>query len=179
MLASALGEYEISKSDTATEPLRHLIQAVESLRTKTIPQAYFWLDSPQAPNSTIFFPDTDGGAFVLIARFVKLPNGADAEAALAELKKSWPSLELPILDKKNNRLLYYGDEAWHHLEATMRPWSIPAKKIEGLAASNQWDIDQNNLFIEIPRENAETFYDALMKAWNTDKERFRCFAGWN
>lgn len=115
----------------------------------------------------------------MIARIVKLPEGRGAEAALAEMKRTWPNSELPILDKKNNRLLYYTDEAWAHLEATLRPWIVPSKDIKPLAESNQWKIEKNDLFFKIPSENSEAFFHALMKAWKTDKKSFRCFAGWN
>ena len=185
MPAGALAENEVFKfdpelsPDTAAEPLSHLIQGVEKLRTKKIPEAYFWLSSPQVPNSTIFFPDTKGGAFILIVRVMRLPEGADAAAALVEIKKSWPKSELPFLDKENNRLLYYTDVAWNHLEETLRPWSVPARDTKELAAFHHWETEKHDLFIKIPIDNAEAFYTALMKAWKTDKKSFRCFAGWN
>ena len=178
ILSSVAGAAE-PITDSPTEPLSHLVESVERLRSKDIPQAYFWLLSPQAPNSTIFFPDTKGGAYILIGRVVKLPKDADAKNALAEIGETWPKSELPILDAKNNRLLYYSDEAWSHLEETLRPWAMGADGVKGLAAANQWDIAETDLIIRIPRENTSDFYAALMKAWRTSKEDFRCFAGWN
>jgi hypothetical protein len=166
-------------TDTDTESLSHLVEAVERLRSKEIPQAYFWLQSPQVPNSAIFFPDTKGGAFILIARVMKLPRGANAESALAEIRKSWPESELPILDAENNRLLYYSDDAWIFLEETLRPWVTATENVKGLAAANQWEINDGDLFIKIPLENSTALYTALMKAWKTSKDDFRCFAGWN
>lgn len=166
-------------AESPNEPLSHLIESVERLRNKNIPQAYFWLQSPQVPNSTIFFPDTRGGAFVLIARTVKLPNDADAKSVLAEIRQTWQKSELPILDARNNRLLYYSDEAWSNLEETLRTWRTGDELVESLAAANQWKIDETDLILKIPRKDTSDFYAALMKAWGTNKDDFRCFAGWN
>ncbi len=166
-------------TDSATEPLSHLVESVERLRSKKISQAYFWLLSPQVPNSTIFFPDTRGGAFILIARIMKLPKGAEAETALTEIRETWPKSDLPILDAKNNRLLYYSDEAWNHLEETLRPWVTGDETVKGLAAAKQWEIDETDLIIRIPTRGSSEFYSVLMRAWNTEKDDFRCFAGWN
>lgn len=166
-------------ADSATEPLSHLIESVERLRSRSIPQAYFWLLSPQAPNSTIFFPDTQGGALILIGRVVRLPKGNDAKTVLAEIREVWPKSDWPILDEKNNRLLYYSDEAWRHLEETLRPWVTDTEGIRDLAAANQWSIDDTDLIIRIPAENEAEFFSALMRAWKTNEGDFRCFVGWN
>ena len=178
-ILSSVADAEDAIKDSPTKPLSHLVESVERLRTKDIPQAYFWLQSPQLPNSTIFFPDTRGGAYILIGLVMKLPKEADAKKALAELSKTWPKSELPILDVKNNRLLYYSDEAWSHLEATLRPWATRAEEVKDLALVNQWNIAENDLIIRIPKENTADFYAALIEAWRTSKDDFRCFAGWN
>ena len=48
-------------SDQDTAPFSQLVDAVVKLKAKTIAQAYFWLGSPQVPDSTIFTPDTKNG----------------------------------------------------------------------------------------------------------------------
>lgn len=166
-------------TESATEPLSHLVESVERLRGKDIPQAYFWLLSPQAPNSAIFFPDTRGGAFILIAQIMKLPKGTSAITAHAEISETLPESEVPILDAKSDRLLYYSDEDWIHLVKTLQPWVTEAEVVKGLAAANLWEIDQNDLIIKIPTKDTPKFYAALMRAWKTREEEFRCFAGWN
>jgi hypothetical protein len=176
----AWADDEVLPEESKGEPLSHLIEAIEILRTKKIPQAYFLLQSPHIPNSTIFFPNTNGGAFILIGRVIKIPEETDAKTRLAEITKSCPKSELPILDEKNNRLLYYSDESWMHLEKSLLPWKSQLKDIKKIAAANPfWEIEENDLVVKIPTENTEAFYSALMKAWKTNKKNFKCFASWN
>ena len=76
-----------ARRDSPSEPLSHLVESVERLRAKTIPQAYFWLTSPQVPHSTIFMPDGKGGGFVLIGRVFKMAEGIDPQVVLTKRKK--------------------------------------------------------------------------------------------
>jgi len=171
---------KVFPEESKMDSLSHLIETIEKLRTKKIPQAYFLLQSPQVPSSTIFFPDTKGGAFILIGRVIKLPEGADAKTTFAEITKSCPKSKLPILDEKNNRLLYYSDDSWIHLEKLLQPWITPAKGVKDLADSNPfWEIEENDFVVQIPTVNTKAFYSALMKAWKTNKKDFKCFASWN
>lgn len=160
-------------------PLSHLVESVERLRTKKIPQAYFWLMSPQVSDSTIFVPDGKGGGFVVIGRVFALPDGVDPQVELTRINKERPASKPLLLDNKNRRLLHYSDENWKHLVKVIKAWTVEHRVIEGITWSNQWKMERSDLIIRIPKENTDDFLKTLLKAWRTDPENFRCLAGWN
>src|SRR3954453_6423223 len=97
--------------------LDYLVQAVGRLKGKTIPQAYFWLGSPQIPDSTIFAPDTKGGAFVIIVRNRRLADGSV-------------------------QVFYKGDD-WAHLVKAVMTWTVARAEISGVASANQWRFTED------------------------------------
>ena len=143
---------------TAAEPnqdtakLEQLVEAVQTLKGKTIPEAYFWLGSPQVPPSTIFAPDTKGRGFVIIAR-----------------------------NSRQNETLrvFYNDGDWAHLVSSVKSWTVPKADVTGVFAPNQWQMaDDDILALRIP-DRTEEFFAALLKGWRTNKDDFRCGIHWN
>lgn len=88
LTGSALAEGESFDEELKLEPLSHLIKSIEDLRSKKIPQAYFLLQSPNVTNDAVFFPDTKGGAYILIGRLDK-PSEKASWLHLKKVLKPW------------------------------------------------------------------------------------------
>jgi len=122
-------------------------------KAKTIAQAYFWLGSPQVPDSTIFTPDTKNGGFVMIVKKARLPD--------------------------NSERVFYNDKDWNHLVDSVKKWSVSKSEIAGPASANQWKIENDEvLVLRIPDVHADLL-TALLKGWRTNETEFRCGIHWN
>lgn len=135
-----------------TARLQDLMDAVQTLKGKTIVEAFFWLGSPQVPPSTIFAPDTKGGGYVVIAR------------------KS---------HKHEPARVYYPDADWAFLRDSVKPWTVSKADVTGVFAPNQRGMAEDDLLtLRIP-DRTDEFFAALLKGWRTNKDDFRCSVHWN
>lgn len=142
-----------AQAEQAFGKLEDLLHAVKTLKSKTIPQAYFWLGSPGIPDSTLFVPDTKGGAFVIITKGTKAPEGTERN--------------------------FYKDDAWRRLLEAVQRWTVLNSEISDLAKSNQWTFTEDSIVtLRIPDSSGD-FFPALLKGWATNEENFRCEIHWN
>jgi len=134
-------------------PFSYLVDAVVKLKAKTVAQAYFWLGSPQVPDSTIFTPDTKNGGFVMIVKKARLPD--------------------------NSERVFYNEKDWNHLVDSVKKWSVSKSEISGPAFANQWNIENCEILVlRIPDVHVELL-TALLKGWKTNETDFRCGIHWN
>ena len=151
-VSSALTTSAIA-DDRDTAPFTYLVEAVVKLKAKTIPQAYFWLGSPQVPDSTIFTPDTKKGGFVMIVKKARLADHSER--------------------------VFYSDNDWNHLVASVKKWTVWKSEIAGAAYANQWKVEDDEILVlRIPDDHKE-FLAALLKGWRTNETDFRCGIHWN
>ena len=139
--------------DKDSEPFSYLVDAVVKLKARTIPQAYFFLGSPQVPDSTVFTPDTKNGGFVMIVKKDRLPD--------------------------NSERVFYSDKDWNHLVASVKKWTVSKSEIAGPAYANQWKVENDEILVlRIPADHKELLV-ALLKGWRTNETDFRCGIHWN
>ena len=135
-----------------TEKFEYLEKAIVKLRKKTIPEAYFWLGTPQAPNSTMFIPDTKGGGFVII---------------------------IQSANKGPKAKVFYKEQDWEYLLKATKKWQVSTKSMQGLFASSQLNFKKDEILVlQIPNQQ-DVFLQALLSGWRTDKKDFRCSIHWN
>lgn len=133
--------------------LPYLELSINKLKKTDIVQAYFHLESPQVPESTMFLPDTRGGGFVVIVKV--WDNGGDSPH------------------------IFYKKDAWERLIKATKKWKVDRKEIAGLAYACQIDFGKDEILVlKIPNE-LEGFLSDLMVGWGTNKEEFRCGTHWN
>ena len=140
-------------NDQDTAPFSQLVDAVVKLKAKTIAKAYFWLGSPQVPDSTIFTPDTKNGGFVMIVKKARLPD--------------------------NSERVFYNDKDWNHLVDSVKKWSVSKSEIAGPAYANQWKIENDEILVLRIPDVHDDLLTALLKGWKTNKTDFRCGIHWN
>ena len=88
-VGGALAEVESRDGKSRLLPLSHLIDSVQDLRSKRIPQAYFLLESPNTSARYLFFPDTKGGAYILLWSDKKIPDKEASWKNLTKILKPW------------------------------------------------------------------------------------------
>jgi len=133
---------------TAAEPapLAQLAKAIERLRTSKAPETFFLLDSPQLPASTVFRPDTKGGAYLVIARRLKTSNGKLRE--------------------------FYSEGDWRHLVKSVKRWHATEADAANLGPSGHTLLaDADVVLLRIPKE-VEPFFTDLLAGWKIDRKDF-------
>ncbi len=163
-----------------------VLKAIEELRHKTIPQAYFLLHSQHMPPSPIFAPDTHGAVYVIICRWEEIKDASNEQMdqMTKEFNKGWKKLGLypkvrPIIDKIKMKVIYYPDSDWKKLKNTTKAWSVPEKEIENLFETNLL-VSKEFLVLKIPQGKEKEFLTSFIKEGHgIDPIIFTCSIGWN
>jgi hypothetical protein len=159
-----------------------LVSAVQQLRLKTIPEAYFLLSSPRLSHSLTFAPDTRGGAYVLILKDAPFPDGLsgnDLRKVLDEMS-SQPGerMRRPEIDEKNRRLVFFSEQAWKRLLQATKNYLTSNEEVTGtlIFKANH----PQALLLRIPRGREEAFVrDLIEKGLKDDEDSFPYSVGWN
>ena len=102
-----------------------LLDAVRTLRKKTIIEAYFRLEAPQFTVQPFFSPDAKGEAFFVltVARiFSETPPAKELEDTLSSMRHS--TLFAPSYDAERRPLAFYPPEAVAGLRRQLAPWLL-------------------------------------------------------
>ena len=177
-LHNARPEVEANPFQTYGHRFDDLLDAVRTLRKKTIPEAYFWLELPQYPAGPIFAPDAAGEAFFVfpVARtFPEAPPPKELEEELARLRRS--SRFAPTYDSQRRRLAYYPPEAVAELRRCLAPWLLTAAELGKRPFLRHSD---EVIAARIPRGREPEFLDALLTGFlHTNRKELKCSVGWN
>jgi hypothetical protein len=168
-----------AEEDLFTDP-QPLVEAIQMLRAKRIPEAFFLLISPSLSVPITFAPDTKGGAFVLVCKESSVP---DEEQATIEksLDEAWQVVEgrmlRPKCDPVRKKLVFFEDEKWAGLLTSLKEYQVIDHPI---AAWHVLEKDQQGLAIfEIPTGEEESFVRTFLKALALDGGALRYSIGWN
>jgi len=155
-----------------------LLDAVRTLRKKTIPEAYFLLYVPQYPAAPFFAPDAAGEAFFVlpVARtFSEQPPAKELEEELTRLRRS--SRFAPSYDSARRRLAFYPPETVAELRRSLAPWLVTPDK---LGKHPILRFTDEFVAARIPRDRETEFLDAVLTGFlHTNRKEFKCSVGWN
>jgi hypothetical protein len=176
-LHSARSQAEDNPFQTYGHTFDDLLDAVRTLRKKTIPEAYFLLHMPQYPAAPFFGPDAAGEAFFVlpVARvFTEAPPPKELAEELTRLRRA--SRYAPAYDDRRRRLALYPPEAVAELRRALAPWLLPSDQFPKhpiLRFTNEF------VAARIPHDRESEFLDALLVFLHTTRKEFKCSVGWN
>lgn len=155
-----------------------MLDAVRTLRKKTIIEAYFRLEAPQFTVQPLFSPDAKGEAFFVlpVARiFPEAPPAKELEDVLSSMRRS--TLFAPSYDAKRRRLAFYPPEAVADLRRQFAPWLLTPDEI---AKHPSLQLTEEVVVARIPRDREAEFLDVLVTGFlRTNRKELKCIVGWN
>jgi hypothetical protein len=155
-----------------------LLEAVRTLRRKTIVEAYFRLEAPQFTAYPIFSPDAKGEAFFVfpVARILpEAPPPDELENALSSMRRS--TLFAPSYDAKRRRLAFYPPEAVADFRVQLAPWVLTPDE---MAKRPYLRFTEEAVVARIPLDREAEFLDVLVTAFlHTNRKDLKCIVGWN
>jgi len=180
-LHSARHQVDANPFQTVGHTFEDLLDAVRTLRKKTNPAAYFWLDMPQYPENPVFEPDGAGEAFFVlkVARTVpKAPPPKELEEELSRLRLS--ARYAPTYDTQRRRLAYYPPEAVAKLRRSLAPWLLTPEQLAKHWSADAMLSELEFVVARIPREHETDFLDALLTGFlHTNRKELKCTVAWN
>ena len=164
--------------EKGSEPL---IEAVQNLRKKTIPEAFFSLVSPLLSAGIMFAPDTKGAAYVWIPRHSPYPAGtskADVVKSLDEaMSRASGNLKRPELDDKNHRLVFFSETEWKRIIEKTKKYIAKEEDIHGDLLLEGFP---EGLLLCIPPGEEKAFVESLIhQGLGFDLSAFPYTIGWN
>lgn len=155
-----------------------LLDAVRTLRKKTIIEAYFRLEAPQFTAAPFFSPDAKGEAFFVLPlaeRFPEAPPANELESALSALRRS--TIFATSYDAQLRRLAFYPPEAVADLHRHLAPWVL---SFEEVAKRPYLQFTQEVIVARIPKGGEAEFLEVLVTRFLcTTQKELKCTAGWN
>jgi hypothetical protein len=175
---SARSQVDVNPFQTYGHTFGDLVDAVRTLRKKTIQEAYFWLEMPQYRTAPVFAPDGAGDAFFVlpVARtFPEAPPPKELEEELARQRRS--SRFAPTYDSQRRRLAYYPPVIVAELRRSLAPWLLTADELGKRPFLRHAD---EFVAARIPRDREAEFLDALLTGFlHTNRKELKCSMGWN
>jgi len=155
-----------------------LLDAVLTLRKRTIIEAYFRLEAPQFTAAPYFSPDAKGDAFFVLPVAKSFPDDPPAdelEGALSSLRRS--TLFAPSYDAMQRRLAFYPPEAVADLRRHITPWLLSPEEV---AKRPYLQFTQEVIVARIPKDGEAEFLDVLVTRFlRTSRKELKCIVGWN
>jgi hypothetical protein len=175
-LQDARSQVDVNPFQTYGHTFNDLLDALRTLRKKTNPMAFFWLDMPQYTTAPEFHPDGAGEAFFVfpVARiFPKATPAKELEEELVRLRRS--ARFAPTFDSKRRRLAYYPPEAVAELRLSLVPWLLTTDHpVWGHLPGFEFVVAR------IPRDHEAEFLDAFLHGFlHTNGKEFKCSVAWN
>lgn len=178
LLATPLPSARSQVAATQHDSFEDLLDAVRTLRKKSIIEAYFRLEAPQFTAAPFFSPDAKGEAFFVlpVARiFPESPPAKELEDALSSLRRS--TLFAPSYAAKRRRLAFYPPEAVADLRRQLAPWLLTPDEI---AKRPYLQLAEEVVVARIPRDREAEFLGVLVTGFlRTNRKELKCIVGWN